>query len=238
MWFAPFQPTRCLPLRRVGSVPPSQFAKLARQGFFAQYAVMAQYGNTMLAVQSFEQALAGLVVVVEHAAEARAARDSPGAPRSHKSFERRLRRSAKRIAHLFHAASANELRKALDGKVDDELLEEITPLLEWRNFLAHSYLIARLAPGGSKLNPQQAHLDELAELATAFGAAARRINVAVQAIMKSLTAPEVEPGEWNADEAFRGWMLTFIRQLVFVQPPPFSRSEQSTAQRDPSPSSS
>jgi hypothetical protein len=218
------------------SVPPNEFAKLARDGFFANYAVMAQYGNTMLNVQSFEQALAALVAVVENAATVRAARESGNARLSWDKLERRLRRSARRITHLFQVASARELRNELEGKVDGELLEEITPLVEWRNFLAHSYLMARLVtPGRTKLNPQQAHLDELAELATAFNAAVQHIYGAVQAIVSSLSPPIVEPGEEDAAEAFRAGLVTLVRQLVLAQPAPFSAGQATDTASDDEP---
>jgi hypothetical protein len=45
-------------------------------------------------------------------------------------------------------------------------------MVEWRNLLAHRYLVARLAQGAT-LKPQQAHIDELAQLADTFQAAVK-----------------------------------------------------------------
>jgi hypothetical protein len=132
--------------------------------------------------------------------------------------------------NLFQVASAKELRNALEGKVDGELLDEITSLIAWRNFLAHNYLVARLVTSGrTKLSPQQAHLDELAALATAFNGAVQHINRAVQEIMSSLAPPAVERGDEEAAEAFRVGLTTVVRQLVLTQAEPFAPGKSTGA---------
>lgn len=85
----------------------------------AEYAVMASYGRTMLAVQAFEQVLAAAAMV----AQLRASIDAlpPGTNLSGKSLERRLRKYAARATHLFHHASASALRNELRGKLDERL---------------------------------------------------------------------------------------------------------------------
>jgi hypothetical protein len=97
---------------RMGSVPPNQFAKLARQGFFANYAVMAQYGNTMLHVQSFEQALAALVAVVEHAAALRSARESGDA----RLFMEQSRAAAAAVDAADHASVPGGVREGTEKR--------------------------------------------------------------------------------------------------------------------------
>jgi hypothetical protein len=143
---------------------------------FAQYAVFAQYGQTMFMVQNFEHALAILVAVAETSKALESA--DPTRRLSPTALHRELRTRTRRIVHLHHKATAAELRNEVKEKVDDEeLLGEIEPLIEWRTFLAHRYLLARLVDRKSNaLKLTQAHLDELAELAVAFNSAVERLN--------------------------------------------------------------
>jgi hypothetical protein len=142
----------------------------------AQYAVFAQYGQTMFMVQNFEHALAILVGVAETCKALESA--DPTRRLSPTALQRKLQTQTRRATHLHHKATAAELRNELQETVhDQDLLDEIEPLIEWRTFLAHGYLLARIVDRKSNtLQLTQAHLDELAELAVAFNAAVERIN--------------------------------------------------------------
>jgi hypothetical protein len=130
----------------------------------------------MFMVQNFEHALAILVAVAETSKALESA--DPTRRLSPTALHRELRTRTRRIVHLHHKATAAELRNEVKEKVDDEeLLGEIEPLIEWRTFLAHRYLLARLVDRKSNaLKLTQAHLDELAELAVAFNSAVERLN--------------------------------------------------------------
>ena len=190
----------------------------------AEYAVMASYGRTMLAVQAFEQVLAAAVMI----AQLRASIDRRQVDQklSAKTLERRLARYAKRTNHLFHHASAAELRNELRGKFDQTLLDHLDPLIEWRDFLAHRYLFARIADHGiaAKLTLKQSPIDELAELALAFQDAAKRVDAVVQSMTDDL--PKIAkpaPEDAQAAVLFRHALSAHTRMLVTRQPKVFSR---------------
>jgi hypothetical protein len=191
---------------------------------FAQYAVFAQYGQTMFMVQSFEHALAILVGVAETCKALESA--DPTRRLSSEALQRKLRSQTRRATHLHHKATAAELRAELKKKVDDqELLDEIEPLIEWRAFLAHRYLLARLVDRKSnELQLTQAVLDELAELAVAFNAAVERINAKAGELASSAQphAPQ-GPGDEHAEPGLRNALHALIESTVSAQPPRFTR---------------
>ncbi len=127
-------------------------------------AVFAQYGRTMLAVQHFESALASLVLAVE--------------VDPHKSVtlsKKYLSREIKKLIHAYRRASARELQKKLDDRLEPELLGEIENAIRWRNRLAHSYLRDNL-----RMTAQEAFcsgvLSEMVALTTGLEKLSRRLN--------------------------------------------------------------
>lgn len=189
---------------------------------FAQYAVFAQYGQTMFMVQNFEHALAILVAVAETCKALESA--DPTRRLSQTALQRKLRTQTRRITHLHHKATAAELGNELKERVDDqELLDEIDPLIEWRTFLAHRYLLARLVDRKSNaLKLTQGQLDELAELAVAFNAAVERINAKAGELARSAQplAPR-GPEDEHAAASLRNAVSALVESMVTAQPPRF-----------------
>lgn len=91
---------------------------------------LAQYALAMQAAQLLEFKLAVLWNVIE----------TDLTPRQPKNIDKAFRPIAKRVRHSFQRATASELRKNLDGKLDIGLLEEVSRLIKIRDRLAHRYL--------------------------------------------------------------------------------------------------
>jgi hypothetical protein len=187
--------------------------------FFAQYAVMASYGHAMLAVQAFERTLAVALMIAE-LTEAVARRD-PDKRLAPKAVDRRLRVIGKRILHTFNTASASELRNCLRGRLDQGLIDEIDPLIEWRDFLAHRYLIARVGQFGSALKPHQDHIHELADLAEAFQQMTLCVKEACDATVAAMVLARRTESNPAAAEAFRQAVTASSEALANQQPPRF-----------------
>ena len=91
---------------------------------------LGTYALAMQAAQFLEMKLAILCVWAE----------SDFTPRQVKNVEKAFRRTVRSHEHLFQRASASELRNRLDGVLPEELAEELTELIGWRDRLAHRYL--------------------------------------------------------------------------------------------------
>jgi hypothetical protein len=91
---------------------------------------LAQYAMAMQQAQLLEFKLAVLWNLIE----------TDLTPRQPRNIGKAFRPIAKRVQHSFQRATASELRKNLEGKVDDELLEEVSRLITVRDRLAHRYL--------------------------------------------------------------------------------------------------
>jgi hypothetical protein len=94
-------------------------------------AVLRRYGSAMLAVQLFEHHLAHVWLWHQGGADAEVT-------------ERNIRRFLRRAIHVSHRASASELRRGLEGALDEQLLVEIGDAIAARNYLAHQFLRERL----------------------------------------------------------------------------------------------
>src|SRR5450755_2001098 len=138
-------------------------------------AALAQYGATMLQVQTFELSLAALVL----AAELRPDRHG-------KSLEREVSKMFSSTWHLAQNASASEMKNRLKGKISDELTTEISALIGWRNFLAHRYLRMRFFRGGPKeLSASGEVVAELLRLGQAFADGSNRVGAESTRILGS-----------------------------------------------------
>lgn len=91
---------------------------------------LAQYAMAMQGAQILEFKLAVLWNLIE----------TDLTPRQPKNIGKAFRPIAKRVRHSFQRATASELRKNLEGKVDDGLIEEVSRLIKVRDRLAHRYL--------------------------------------------------------------------------------------------------
>lgn len=76
---------------------------------------LAMYGITMDAAQFLEYKLAVLYGVIEMKALSRRRRNP----------DKTMERAFKRVEHAFQKASASELRRLLEGKVDDGMLDKV-----------------------------------------------------------------------------------------------------------------
>lgn len=90
----------------------------------------AQYAMAMQGAQLLEFKLAVLWNLIE----------TDLTRRQEKNIGKAFRPIAKRVRHSFQRATASELRKNLEGKVEDELLEQVSDLIKVRDRLAHRYL--------------------------------------------------------------------------------------------------
>jgi hypothetical protein len=90
---------------------------------------LALYGLTMQDVQAFEAVLATVYVAgsVEELG-------------SGEATEQELEKLARDTAKTFQKATAGAVAKKLKGRIDEELLREISVLIGWRNYVAHRYL--------------------------------------------------------------------------------------------------
>lgn len=174
--------------------------------------IMSQYGAAMLQVQTFEATLANFVGVIEADAKVR---DPAGQQPA--SLERALRPVIKRSWHLLQRASASEMRRRVEGKIDEQLLTDISTMIGWRDFLAHRYLRVRLFPsGGSDPQPTPQIAAELLEIGQAFGELTKRVGAAATAVIAGWPKREAPVG---VDEA----LARMVRELLAVQPQRFAR---------------
>jgi hypothetical protein len=138
-----------------------------------------------------------------------------------------MMRYSKRILHRFHKATPAELVRMLNGAVDDTLLADIESLIDWRNYLAHSYLVARLTYSTARtdqptaLVPDVAHVLELMQLAMAYRDVTARISAAAADLAGAWrqSRPEKSDQPDVVSEVLSGW----TRTLVYDEPPTFSR---------------
>lgn len=130
-------------------------------------AVLEAYGAAMLAIQLFEHHLAHLWLWHNQGAQSRA---------TARNMEKMLRRAV----HVSHSASASELRRGLEGHLDDEFLDEVGRAISWRNYLAHRVLRERLR---SQPMPHfvAGTLEELGELREWFFQLAARLEGLLEA---------------------------------------------------------
>jgi len=186
--------------------------------------VFAQYGGAMLQVQAFEANLASLLLVAERS-------PTPEPTTSYRPAVKLL----KRAKHLLDHGSASEMRNALKGKIAEDLLIEISELVEWRNFLAHRYLRARLFErSATELNTDFGMVVELLELGKAFGACSQRVNAEKTRLMATwnLDAPSGEAMQQAAivRAALERLVSTFFskQQPRFVPKPSQAQADAET----------
>jgi hypothetical protein len=128
--------------------------------------VFAQYGKTMLSVQLFEGMLASLALV--------AGVKTPGRKVAAHGRERFFRRSFARHWHAFRRSSARESYRALEGRIDAELLEQIDTAIKWRDRLAHRYLREKFVASDDRVFTDEA-MGELIKLEKSFDRLGRRL---------------------------------------------------------------
>lgn len=100
--------------------------------------VLSLYGSTMMGAQAFEQTLAALSIALEIAAHPKPPSQTAAA------FYRRTGKAITRAWHRFQRASASELRKLLPEDFDSELMRDIEIMIDWRDLLAHRYLLKKV----------------------------------------------------------------------------------------------
>jgi hypothetical protein len=184
-------------------------------------AVMAQYGAAMLEVQAFEAALAALVGVLDIKP---GTGDEPA--RSPRAVERSLRRVIKHNWHLFNTASASEATRNLEGRIETGLLDDISALLGWRDFLAHRYFRTRLGTTLEGVDVTGLVL-ELYELGRAFGEVRARIMTAVQDALSLGELAAVQRSAANMPPGVVEVLKAVARATVTAQPDRFRRPGQS-----------
>jgi hypothetical protein len=145
-------------------------------------AVIGFYGSVMLQVQAFEFGLAFLVALVE-----RTASTEPKPV----EFDKQMRALVEKWQEITQRLTAGQARNRLRGKVSDELIEYVKPLIDWRNFLAHRYLRIRMGQDG-KGTPAMAV--ELINLGLQYRAAVQRLNDENQERVRALPKTEAPQG--------------------------------------------
>ena len=90
------------------------------------YDIFAIYGALMQQVQSFENSLTSLALLVE----------TDPAKVSNASVERQLKAAIKTGVQVFQNGSPAASRDRIEGKVPDDLYREIVALVPYRNRLA------------------------------------------------------------------------------------------------------
>jgi hypothetical protein len=132
--------------------------------------VFGQYGHVMLVVQTFEQHL-GFLSLWHRVGE------EQGLTR------RNLEKTIVRFVHAMSRATASELRNSVADRLDDELLAEVSRLIEWRDVLAHRYLRERARPTGASLRFARGTVRELADLKADFAEAGEHLEELIDASM-------------------------------------------------------
>jgi hypothetical protein len=171
-------------------------------------AAYTQYGATMLAVQVWEKEL----VTLAGAASLKAAGKKV-------SFEKALRRSFKETWKQMNKQKPSKLRKMLKEIADkhaitNPLIDEITDLNEWRNFLSHDYLRAKL-PDGASNEPDPELVIELFQIGQAFSDCTQRMAEATKILLTG--APKSE-----TVKQVRAVVERFTHDLPTTQPPPLA----------------
>jgi hypothetical protein len=184
------------------SEPPDEVQRFEDLPEEVQWATqsLAMYAVTMDAAQFLEYKLAVLYGMIELRALSRR-QTNP---------EKAMKQAFKRIQHAFQKASASELRRLLKGKVDDGMLDAVSPLIRLRDRLAHRYLreqyILSSLPYGQRM------YDELDAMNVAFRAA----HNLVDAETVKLGAPGT-----GDDEELLPRVEDVVRRLMYgdLQPP-------------------
>jgi hypothetical protein len=167
--------------------------------------VLSIYGSTMLKVQAFEQTLATLMLALQVKAEAPRTYPTP------RHFHRHVRRLLKKYIHAYQHATASELRQKLPEGFDPALVEEIEEATEYRDLLAHRFLIARLAPGGQGGEGifKRGTITQLVRLGEGFDALIAKLLAAQTAATDSL------PKADNAPAWLRDFFGSMARPIMF-----------------------
>jgi len=145
---------------------------------------LTQYALAMQGAQFLEFKLAILWNLIE----------TDLTPRRPKNIEKAFRPIARRVRHAFQKASASELRKNLEGKVDNDLLEQVSELITVRDRLAHRYLRDQFVLPAPVYG--QRMYDEMEELIGAFNAVNALIDEETERVRsaKSIGSDELLPG--------------------------------------------
>ena len=146
--------------------------------------VFAQYGKTMLSVQLFEGTLASLALL--------AGVKAPGRKIAVHRRERFFRRAFDRHWHAFRKASARESYRALEGRVDAGLLEQIDTAIKWRDRLAHRYLREKFVASDGRAFANEA-MGELLKLDRSFERLGRRLIEEAQTMTADWPRNEAPP---------------------------------------------
>lgn len=173
-------------------------------------ALFAKYGQTMHAVQVWELNLATLTFAVMLANSARL----------RNSDEDEM---VKKIRHLSQRVTANEMRRLLEGTVDEQLLDEIASLVGWRNFLAHRYLRTRFYDASLQVRATDAQIDELERLRVAFAEGIGPVAAAREQIVLKLFDP-------NTDTTMDEREQALLMKLLQGAPPPFENVHTTPAE--------
>jgi len=158
--------------------------------------VFHAYGVTMCMAQGFEYALATLV---ELFGRNRATRQLKSA----EAFRRTVARSMEA-----YQRSPAELRKHLPEQFDPELMGEIESLIEWRERLAHHYLIEKLNLGDSPERFQPGTADELVRVGIAFRTGWGQMNGEIGFRTEAL--PEADAPRW-----LRQFVADLVDPMIF-----------------------
>ncbi len=154
------------------------------------------FGATMGMVQGFERSLAALVLLFGPSPRTRQLKNA-------EAVTAVLERTFARSMRAYQRASASELRKKLPEGFDPELMAEIESLTEWRDRLAHSYLIEKLNLGEGPNRFQLGTADELVRVGIAFRAAWSRLNEEIRAEIEALPGTDVPD-----------WLRQFLASLA------------------------
>ena len=174
--------------------------------------VILAYGTTMMQVQVFERNLAVLVLALE---------SKPWRNRKFKSeqhFRDYMGKLITRTINTFYKATARQLRKRLPDDFDSELLAEIEPLIDWRDRLAHRYLLESMILRGNpgpRLKPEA--FAELIEVGKAFQATAARLQERMLARIGEFPQSDMPEG---ARDVFTSLARTMMLGEEFKMPSP------------------
>lgn len=152
------------------------------------------YGAVMLAVQSFERNLATLALILNRSHRMRQLR-------TREEIARALQRTMNRSLDAYQRSSAKALRNKLPDDFDVELLLEIEGMLEWRDRLAHRYLLETLVDVHAAHEFQPGTAEELMKLGAGFLTLAEKLRERLVVAVAEL--PSGRRG--GVDEMIRGW---------------------------------
>jgi hypothetical protein len=154
------------------------------------------YGVTMHAVQSFERNLATLAVLLT--------RKRRNKPLTTQRATRAVQQAMDRSLDALQRSSAKALLNKLPRDFDPDLRDEIGRMIEWRDRLAHRYLVERIVHDTTRPHRfQPGTAEELMRLGKDFATLAGKLKVRLDAAVAEL--PEADSPE-GFREFIEGWV--------------------------------